>query len=73
MSSTNGSLTPPLDKGVSEHIEHVSTREQVPGHSNYYEKDGLRTYGDGESECARCPQRVQVADMFLKTTMLSRK
>lgn len=25
---------------------HVVTRERVPGHSNYYEKDGLRTYGD---------------------------
>ena len=31
-----------------EHVEQVHTNERVPGHSNYYEKDGLRTYGDGE-------------------------
>lgn len=26
----------------------VHTNEVVPGHANYYEKDGLRTYGDDE-------------------------
>jgi len=26
----------------------IATKEQVPGHENYYERDGLRTYGDGE-------------------------
>ena len=26
----------------------VHTNERVPGHPNYYEKDGLRTYGDDE-------------------------
>jgi len=26
----------------------VRTNEAVPGHTNYYEKDGLRTYGDEE-------------------------
>jgi hypothetical protein len=26
----------------------ISTAERVPGHENYYEKDGLRTYGDDE-------------------------
>jgi hypothetical protein len=30
------------------HMEAVHTNEQVPGHSNYYEKNGLRTYGDEE-------------------------
>jgi len=29
------------------HIEHVHANERVPGHENYYEKDGLRTQGDG--------------------------
>lgn len=29
------------------HIENVHTNERVPGHENYYEKDGLRTQGDG--------------------------
>lgn len=29
------------------HVEAIHTNERVPGHHNYYEKDGLRTYGDG--------------------------
>lgn len=28
------------------HIEEIHTNERVPGHTNYYEKNGLRTYGD---------------------------
>lgn len=28
------------------HVEAIHTNEQVPGHTNYYEKGGLRTYGD---------------------------
>lgn len=28
-------------------LEPVHTNERVPGHDNYYEKGGLRTYGDG--------------------------
>lgn len=31
-----------------EHVDKVITRDRVPGHENYYEKNGLRTYGDGE-------------------------
>ncbi|MCJ1311240.1 hypothetical protein MMC25_004911 [Agyrium rufum] len=30
------------------HIETMHTNERVPGHPAYYEKDGLRTYGDDE-------------------------
>ncbi|KAF2404388.1 MFS multidrug transporter-like protein [Trichodelitschia bisporula] len=29
-------------------LQNVKTAERVPGHTNYYEKDGLRTYGDAE-------------------------
>ncbi len=29
-------------------LQPVHTNERVPGHANYYEKDGLRTYGDNE-------------------------
>ncbi len=37
----------PVDyKTGSAHVEQVHTNERVPGHDNYYEKDGLRTYGD---------------------------
>ena len=30
------------------HVEQLVTHDQVPGHPDYYEKNGLRTYGDGE-------------------------
>ena len=33
---------------TNEPLEQIHTNERVPGHSNYYEKDGLRTYGDDE-------------------------
>ena len=41
-----GEKTSPTLK--SQHLEHIATHDRVPGHENYYEKDGLRTYGDGE-------------------------
>jgi hypothetical protein len=34
------------EKGGMSALEEVKTFERVPGHTNYYEKDGLRTYGD---------------------------
>ena len=34
--------------GLGSHVETVHTNEKVPGHPGYYEKDGLRTYGDDE-------------------------
>ena len=39
-----------VDKDIETalHIEVVKTRGQVPGHSNYYEKNGLQTTGDDE-------------------------
>ena len=47
--------TPPttsvVDEKVPQNIEHaerIATHDRVPGHENYYEKNGLRTYGDGE-------------------------
>lgn len=51
----SGHSTPPsaaADEKASglnqEHVERIATHDRVPGHENYYEKDGLRTYGDGE-------------------------
>ncbi|KAH7406344.1 fungal trichothecene efflux pump [Phaeosphaeria sp. MPI-PUGE-AT-0046c] len=35
-------------KPALNHVEQIHTNERVSGHANYYEKDGLRTYGDGE-------------------------
>lgn len=31
-----------------QHLETIRTVSRVPGNTHYYEKDGLRTYGDGE-------------------------
>lgn len=42
------SSSPVEEKDVSSQIKAVNTNERVPGHHAYYEKDGLRTYGDGE-------------------------
>ena len=36
------------DKQQAVEVEKIVTHDQVPGHNNYYEKNGLRTYGDGE-------------------------
>ena len=37
------------EKGLrGQDVEPIVTRDRVPGHENYYEKNGLRTYGDGE-------------------------
>ena len=45
----SGSNTPPSPDGKtdSRQVEQIHTNERVPGHTNYYEKDGLRTEGDG--------------------------
>ncbi|TVY81273.1 Trichothecene efflux pump TRI12 [Lachnellula suecica] len=58
MSSTS---TPPASPGATgektqqiKHVERIATHDRVPGHENYYEKDGLRTYGDGEDH-GKCP------------------
>ena len=36
-----------IEKPAAEHIVQVETKERVPGHNDYYEAGGLRTYGDG--------------------------
>jgi hypothetical protein len=41
-----------LDKEIEptngQHLEVIRTVSRVPGNDHYYEKDGLRTYGDDE-------------------------
>lgn len=60
------SSTPPsgnidaMEKTAVSEVERVATHDRVPGHSNYYEKNGLRTYGDDEDhdhEPRVCPSR----------------
>ena len=49
MSATSEESTSPVEKrAVSSEVETVSSNERVPGHPAYYEKNGLRTYGDNE-------------------------
>ena len=54
-SSPSGSTTPPSvkDKQAPNQVEQIHTNERIPGHSNYYEKNGLRTEGDGLDHYAK--------------------
>lgn len=47
-SSPSGSIGAVDEKHQAEHVDKIATHDRVPGHENYYEKNGLRTYGDGE-------------------------
>jgi MFS family permease len=52
--------------------ERVPTHDRVPGHPGYYEKDGLRTYGDDEDHDHEPPMTIKrimalVAMAFLWT------
>jgi hypothetical protein len=38
----------PADATKATHLETIRTVSRVPGNPNYYEKNGLRTYGDDE-------------------------
>jgi hypothetical protein len=52
---TSDTSTPPNEEkleegtyGTHENLETIRTISRVPGNTHYYEKDGLRTYGDDE-------------------------
>ena len=53
-----GSTSSPLEKEMGATVGTVRTNERVPGHPNYYEKDGLRTYGDNEDHDHEPPVRL---------------
>ena len=46
--SSEESSSPVEEKAVGSQMETIHTNERIPGHPAYYEKDGLRTYGDNE-------------------------
>lgn len=47
------------EKGVeAQQVEQIHTNERVPGHPEYYEKDGIRTYGDGADHDHEPPVRT---------------
>ena len=48
----------PAGQKANAHLmETVHTNERVPGHHDYYEKGGLRTYGDNEDHEHEPPVR----------------
>ena len=57
--SLHSAGTPPDPEKAehTNHLESIKTNEKVPGHTNYYEKDGLRTYGDHEDHDHEPPVR----------------
>lgn len=51
-------LSPNAEKTGAQ-MEAIHTNERIPGHANYYEKNGLRTYGDDEDHDHEPPVRHQ--------------
>lgn len=48
-SSQSSGINTDSEKGARDiQVEHVHTNERVPGHPEYYEKNGVRTEGDGQ-------------------------
>ena len=67
-SSSENASSPVVDKDPSSHIEQVHTNERIPGHPGYYEKDGLRTYGDDEDHDHEPPVGVTTLHITLTST-----
>jgi hypothetical protein len=53
------------------HLDPIKTRERVPGNDNYYEKDGLRTYGDDEDHDHEPPVRVLLQILKRETNLIA--
>jgi hypothetical protein len=45
---SSSSLDKPVAPTNAQQLEVIRTVSRVPGNDHYYEKDGLRTYGDDE-------------------------
>ena len=72
--SSEESRTPPVEKGGGAQIESVHTNERVPGHPGYYEKGGLRTYGDDADHDHEPPVRFPpfLSKLFQSLSMSNR-
>lgn len=46
-----------VDKLGGTHVEEINTNDRVVGHPGYYEKGGLRTYGDDQDHDHEPPVR----------------
>ncbi|KAK0912616.1 hypothetical protein LTR02_002767 [Friedmanniomyces endolithicus] len=69
-SSPGSTRSPDVEKAALDHVEQVHTNERVPGHTNYYEKDGLRTYGDGEDHDHEPPMSFKRAMSLIAMALL---
>jgi hypothetical protein len=66
MSNSIDKETGSASNGSPDHLEVIRTVSRVPGNTHYYEKDGLRTYGDNEDhdhEPPVCLSRVAQANL----------
>ena len=63
LSGSSSSVSTPVDdeKKMGTHVEVIHTNERVSGHPAYYEKDGLRTYGDDEDHDHEPPVIHEIA------------
>jgi len=71
-SSSDGVSTPVKEKDGPNHIEQIHTNEKVPGHPGYYEKDGLRTYGDDEDHDHEPPVRLLASAQMTRPFSVTR-
>src|SRR4051794_16676467 len=46
-------------KTTEDRVEHIRTKQQVPGHSSSYEKNSMHTYSDGEDEDVETPMNFK--------------
>ncbi|KAI9642085.1 hypothetical protein NHQ30_009956 [Ciborinia camelliae] len=72
MSRSLDKETGPVEAGTGDHLEVIRTVSRVPGNTHYYEKDGVRTYGDDEDHDHEPPMTINrfmslVAMAFLWT------
>ena len=55
--SSEESSSPVEEKAIGSQVETIHTNERIIGHPAYYEKNGLRTYGDDEDHDHEPPVR----------------
>lgn len=69
--NSSSSLDKQVQAPAAQHLEAIRTISRVPGNDHYYEKDGLRTYGDSPDEdhlheppvsCEISPQSMATAN-----------
>lgn len=65
-------------ESTTKEVKRTHTNEQMPGHATYYEKDGVRTYGDGENHDHEPPMEFKrvmslIAMAFRKLQLQDRR